>query len=233
MENNKPIQTSVTENVDIEPMPAPVPQAPFIVRLIIMTFVLAYISGALFLIVDLWIHEHGMLSKLMGLSKDESLPALFISGMHAVLGAVLGAGVLDIVSFHKYVAVRRDFQLPHVWGYFFAPWLAAVLGLIVFALLQSGLLIFTGGGEEARSKEVANLGFLAIGFLSGFGWFEALGKIRALVKRFFSTDLAKRRSSPKGITERMNGMKDDKAKTLSDSGVDSKGDQLDTNDNST
>jgi hypothetical protein len=52
-----------------------------------------------------------------------------MAALFSVFGSILGAGVLDIFSLHKYVAVRRDFQTPHVWGYFFAPWLAAVLGL--------------------------------------------------------------------------------------------------------
>ncbi len=181
-------------------------QASFMARFAIMVFVLSYITAAFYLVVDLWVHEYGILHRWVGYGEDEPLPTLFVSGVHAVLGAVLGAGVLDIVSFHKYVAVRQDFQRQHVWGYFFAPWLAAVLGLIVFALLQSGLLIFSGSGESPRSPEVANLGLLAIGFLSGFGWYEAVGRIRKLVIRFFSTPLMEEEGPrPEGITERMAG----------------------------
>ncbi|HEY0725869.1 MAG TPA: hypothetical protein VGD41_18115, partial [Pyrinomonadaceae bacterium] len=85
--------------------------------------------------------------------------------------------------------VKRDFRPDHVWGYFVAPWLAAVLGLIVFALLQTGLLVFSGGGSSAgiepKNPAIANLGFLLTGFLAGFGWYDMVLLIRRMVQRFF------------------------------------------------
>jgi hypothetical protein len=126
-----------------------------------------------------------MIKRVFGLPATLTLPTIFVSAMYAVLGGILGAGVLDIVSFHKYVAVKRDFQSAHVWGYFVGPWLAAVLGLIVFALLQTGLLVFSGNKPSGDQSDVSNLGYLAVGFLSGFGWLEATERVREIVSRFF------------------------------------------------
>jgi hypothetical protein len=112
-------------------------------------------------------------------------PGIFTALLHAMLGGILGAGVLGMVSFHRYVSMLGVFDVRHAWGYLFAPLLGAVLGLIVFALLQSGLLIFSGNTVN-QTTVVANLGYLALGFLSGFGWYSATRRIERLVTRFFS-----------------------------------------------
>lgn len=167
------------------PPPVP-PQAPFAVKLLIVVFVVGYICVALWLLLDTWVLDQTNLRRLLGVGPATTLPPVFVSAMHAMLGAVLGAGVLDIVSFHLYVSIKGDFRARHVWGYFVAPLLAAVLGLVVFALLQSGLLVFAGGAKD-KADEVARLGYLAVGFLAGFGWYEATESIQRIVKRFFST----------------------------------------------
>ena len=162
------------------------PQAPFWVKLLIVAFVLCYLSGALWLLLDAWVLGLVNLRRMIGVAPDALLPPVFLSALHAMLGAVLGAGALDIVSFHKYASVKGDFQTRHVWGYFVAPLLAAVLGLVVFALLQSGLLVFAGGAKD-KADDLARLGYLAVGFLAGFGWYEATESIQRIVKRFFSS----------------------------------------------
>jgi hypothetical protein len=159
-------------------------QAPFIIKLAIVVFTTAYLLAALALLLDFWVLGQTHLKQSLGLAQDRSLPPLFLSALHAMVGAVLGAGVLDIVSFHHY-ASKGDFEARHVWGYFVSPLLAAVLGLVVFALLQSGLLVFAGGAQD-KADDVARLGYLALGFLAGFGWYEATQSIRRIVQRFFS-----------------------------------------------
>ena len=162
----------------------PGPQAHFIVKLAIIGFVALYIGAAMWLLLDVWVLDAKNLHAVLGLEMSVKLPPVFISALHAMLGAVLGAGVMDIVSFHNYNSVKGDFQSRHVWGYFVAPMLAAVLGLITFALLQSGLLVFAGG-PKGNPDDLARLGYLAVGFLAGFGWYEAVESIRGIVKRFF------------------------------------------------
>ncbi len=64
--------------------------------------------------------------------------------------------------------------------------LGGVLGLITFALLQTGLLVFASASQAEQSTFASNLGFLAVGFLSGFGWYAATQRIERLVNRFFA-----------------------------------------------
>jgi hypothetical protein len=185
-------------------LPAPPPQTPFIGKLAILLFLLSYLTADFSLLIDCWLNNGGRIRSFLLTGDVHEFPPLFNSAIYAVLGSILGCGVLDVVSFHKYVAIKRDFQTPHVWGYFFAPWLAAILGLVVFALLQSGLLIL-GGGNSATPSEVTNLGFLAIGFLSGYGWYDVVQRIKRLITRMFteSGDEDSAASGNLGITERM------------------------------
>ena len=157
-----------------------------LIRLMLAFWMLAYTSLVFYVLADTWFCEHRLLCKWFSISNCSELPPIVASASYAVLGGMLGAAVLGLTSFHKYVSVEQTFHPAHSWGYVFSPWLGGVLGLIVFALLQSGLLVFSGGATPDDSYPVANLGFLAIGFLSGFGWYDATQRIGKLVKRFFA-----------------------------------------------
>ena len=166
---------------------APALPVPFSVKIFIIAFTLLYVSSVFYLVVDCWVHEQATLKGLIGLKAENPLPPNFLSAIYAILGSILGAGALGLVSFHRHVSVKQDFQAPHVWGYFVAPWLAAILGLVVFALLQTGLLVFSGGtSASGQNTEITYLGYLMVGFLSGFGWVQAVEKIREVVQRFFA-----------------------------------------------
>ena len=179
-------QVATLSEIPVQQSPPP-PQAPFAVRLVVALFVIAYMLGALSVLLDVWVFGAANLRSALGVGPDTVLPEVFLSALHAMIGATLGAGSLGIVSFHTYVSLKGDFQARHVWGYFMAPVLASVLGLVVFALLQSGLLVFANRGA-GTADDLARLGYLAVGFLAGFGWWEATHSIQRIVKRFFSSD---------------------------------------------
>lgn len=173
-----------------------IPQAHFIVKLFVLLYVLSYITIVFVLLVDGWVHGYAITMKLLFLPQDANLPPIFISAIHTILGSLLGCGVLAIASFHKYVAYKKSFESQHVWGYFCGPWLAATLGLIIFALLQSGLLIFSGNLSGNGQAETANLGYLTIGFLAGFGWYRVTKVIERLVTRVFIVAPSKNEDVP-------------------------------------
>ncbi len=158
----------------------------FIIKLLIILYILTYITIVFVVFTDSWVHDYEMTKKILFLSPDANIPPTFISVIHTILGSMLGCGVLAIASFHKYVAYQQCFESQHVWGYFCGPWLAASLGLVIFALLQSGLLIFSGNLSENEQSDTANLGYLAIGFLAGFGWYRVTKVIELLVTRVFT-----------------------------------------------
>jgi len=147
--------------VPAAPLPPAAPQAHFAVKLAIVAFIVVYLGFTLWLLLDIWVLGQANLHRLLNLPPDKTLPPFFVSALHAMLGAMLGAGVMDIVNFHTYASMKGNFQSRHVWGYFVAPLLAAVLGLIVFSLLQSGLMVFAGANTicvSASSVPVGGVG---------------------------------------------------------------------------
>ena len=86
------------------------PQANFLVRLLVVLFALTYISSSLYFVVDTWIHNERILRCVLGVDAGTALSPLFVAGVHAVVGSVLGAGVLDLVSSRRYVAVEKGLR---------------------------------------------------------------------------------------------------------------------------
>ena len=153
-------------------------------KAVLVVWMLSYTSAALILILEGWLRNYGLLRQCFGVANDQEISINAVAAIHTLLGGVLGGGTLGMVSFHKHVSVEQNFNVSHAWGYIFAPWLAGILGLLVFALLRVGLLVFSG--VTTAQSDTAPIGFLAIGFLSGFGWDHAIRRIRIIVKQFFS-----------------------------------------------
>jgi hypothetical protein len=155
----------------------------------IVLWLISYTSFSLYVVLDLWVRDVHLLCQAFGVADCSKFPGNALSAFHAILGGVIGAGVLGMVSFHKYVSLRMSFNAAHGWGYLFAPLLGAVLGLVVFALIKSGLLVFSGIAAEPQNPSFsANLSYIGVGFLAGFGWYQATQGIERLVKKFFSGD---------------------------------------------
>jgi len=162
------------------------PALMFIAKLFLAVWILFYVSLALAVLVNSWAHNNQGLCDYLAVKDCTTLSPIFVSAIHAMLGGILGAGVLGLISFHRHVSLEQNFDIAHIWGYIFAPWLSAVLGLTVFVLLQSGLLIFSGEMGTSNEVSIQNLAYLGIGFLSGFGWYDATRRIQKIVKNFFS-----------------------------------------------
>lgn len=173
------------------------PALIFAVKFFLAIWILFYVTLALVILINSWAHNNQWLCSTLAVKNCETLPPIFVSAMHAMLGGVLGAGVLGLTSFHRHVSIEQNFDTAHTWGYIFAPWLSAVLGLTVFVLLQSGLLIFSGEMGTSNEISIQNLAYLGIGFLSGFGWYDATRRIQKIVRNFFSE---KEESAPKKTT---------------------------------
>jgi hypothetical protein len=165
------------------------PRSPilaFTAKFLLAVWILFYITLAITVLIHSWAHHNQGLCDTLLVKNCEALSPILVSALHAMLGGVLGAGVLGLTSFHRHVSIEQNFDTAHVWGYIFAPWLSAVLGLTVFVLLQSGLLIFSGEMGTSNDVSIQNLAYLGIGFLSGFGWYDATRRIQKIVKNFFS-----------------------------------------------
>ena len=167
--------------------------------IVLILFSLSYLTFSLWLLMDLWVRDKEFVVYLLSIKKEVLSENLtFVMALYTITGALLGNAVLDLVSYHKYWAIKRDFQRSHIPGYFYGPWLAGTIGLIIFCLLQSGLFVFSGGAAQnldIQETAVSRMAYISVGFLSGFGWMNAVQKIQEVVSRFFSTDV--RKSKPK------------------------------------
>jgi hypothetical protein len=169
-----------------------------ILRIFILIFILGYLTLAIYLVFNGWTDNFERLQRFLGLKKAFS--PLLHSCLFAICGAMMGIGVLDLLHFHKHVAVLKDFDNSHSWGFIFAPWLSVILGLLVCALVKSGLFVF-GGSIATDTSEIADLGHLAIGFIAGYGWFQLTGVVQSLVSKLFN-ESTRRPSSTEAMRDR-------------------------------
>ena len=176
-------RTSLAAPATVQPKS---PTLVLIAKFFLAVWILFYVSLALTVLINSWAHNNQGICDYLAVEDCKTLSPIFVSAIHAMLGGVLGAGVLGLTSFHRHVSIEQNFDIAHSWGYIFAPWLSAVLGLTVFVLLQSGLLVFSGEMGTSNEVSIQNLAYLGIGFLSGFGWYDATRRIQKIVKNFFS-----------------------------------------------
>lgn len=198
-----------------EPEPS-TQDAPFALKFAIITYVVAYVTVCFLLLVEIWFNDLSLIRAVLdpssGLQTDlAKVDPILVSALCAAIGSILGCALLDMTSFFKHVSVKRDFQSSHGWGYFFAPWLASILGLVVFAVIQSGILFFaptshSGIASTATATAVnrAHFGFFAIGFLVGYDWYEVSQRLSSLIRRYSPMEpspTSKRKSIQKQIVE--------------------------------
>ncbi len=107
-----------------------------------------------------------------------------------MIGAVLGCSILGITSFHRYVAIEKDFDCDHIWGFLLAPLLSIVVGLLIFALLQSGLVVLTSQTTPSAFNDLSvtsTFGYLAIGGVAGYNWDVFVKKLQELSANVINT----------------------------------------------
>ena len=84
------------------------------------------------------INDFAVLYEIWNVNPDDGFNSLVQLAFITVIGSILGGAILSITSFHRYIAIKKEFDIDHIWGYLLAPILNIVVGLIVYALLQSG-----------------------------------------------------------------------------------------------
>ncbi|EGU31575.1 hypothetical protein VII00023_02349 [Vibrio ichthyoenteri ATCC 700023] len=135
---------------------------------------------AIWLLIDGWVNQF---SSISGLWSVTSLPPHVQSLFFTMLGALLGCAILGITSFHRYMAIEKTFDSDHLLGFFLAPILALIVGLLIFAMLQSGLVVLTNQSvltDVTAPTVTATLGYLAIGGVAGYNWDVFVKKLQEL-----------------------------------------------------
>ena len=161
----------------------PPSMAPFRLRLAIVLFL--FLSGLfyMYLLFDAWSGDLAIPRFIFRVSDEFSGSELFQSFMMAAAGGGLGGVIYSILAFHRHVSIRQDFGSVYAWGFFLSPFVAMVLGAVVFSLIQGGLLVFATGAPAETS--LADMGYFGLGFLAGFGWNSVTEKLRELINQLF------------------------------------------------
>lgn len=168
--------------------------APFEVRFVLVLYLLAIGFFFLYLLFDTWSGDLDIPRAVFQLPESFLDSSLFQSFMMAASGGGLGGVIYSLLAFHRHVSVRRDFGSAYAWGFFLSPWIAMILGQVVFALVQGGILVFATGTPSADA--LAEMGYFGFGFLAGFGWNSVTEKLRELINQLFGGSPDKTGLSP-------------------------------------
>lgn len=169
-----------------EPISPPNTQksAIFVIAAIVTSlYILTYSLSTIWLMFDGWVNQFTSIYWLWGIMVDEKPFAPQICfALYTVLGAIMGGALLSITSFHRHFSIEKKFDTDHLWGYWFTPVLSMIVGIIVYALVQSGLLVLSGTSNTQENIQTAALGYTAIGSISGYNWDIFIKKLQDLSK---------------------------------------------------
>lgn len=155
---------------------------------VVPLYIFLYTIAAIWLLICGWVDNFSVLSCLWG--SDITFPPHVQSLFFTMIGAVLGCSILGITSFHRYVAIEKDFDCDHIWGFLLAPLLSVVVGLLIFALLQSGLVVLTSQTSPSAFNDLSvtsTFGYLAIGGVAGYNWDVFVKKLQELSANVINT----------------------------------------------
>lgn len=147
---------------------------------LIPIYIFIYSIFAIWLLLDGWLTGFSSILGLWSLDEDFMIPAQVPFLFFTMLGALLGSAVLSITSFHRHYAINCSFNSKHIWGFFLSPLLATLVGCLVFAIIQSGLLVLTGDIANESDPVRATLGYVAIGGVAGYNWDVFVKKLENL-----------------------------------------------------
>ncbi|BEN67763.1 hypothetical protein SMKC073_09370 [Serratia marcescens] len=154
---------------------------PYLTQAIIISlYILVYCNASIWLLFDGWISGFNSISWIWNLQDNKEFPDIVRFAFFTFLGSILGGGVLSITSFHRHIAINKNFDNDHLWGFIFSPILSTVIGIIIYSLVQSGLLVLTGTINENSNNISSVLGFTAIGAISAYNWDIFIIKLQEL-----------------------------------------------------
>lgn len=129
-----------------------------------------------------WGGDYGFLKILIQVpgsfvASDEIKLAVF-----TIIGALFGGATLGITSLHRYSAVTKTLDIDHLWGYLMAPVLSIVIGVLIFCLLYSGLMVLNGGASINSEQVSVKIGYLSLGGICSYNWDVFVMKLQKLSK---------------------------------------------------
>jgi hypothetical protein len=151
------------------------------------------LASALFffwLMFDFWIGRYSLIA-LFGYATEPLTGPAFQLFAYAFIGGALGGIVNGLRSFLVWHAERKAFGGRFIWKYLIAPWTGAALAIFTFALIQSGVAVFSGEFAVDVANSTQILATFAIGVLAGYGSREAFIWLDFQVKNVFQVKVEK------------------------------------------
>ena len=155
--------------------------------LAITVYIFLYTVFTIKLIFNGLLNNFSMIDGFLGGSNDLIILPEIKLFIFTILGSVLGGSVLNIVSFHKYIA-NKSFDYSHSWGFVFSPLLSSIIGVMVFSLISSGLFVLTGTRLNVNDSLNSYFTFIAIGGISGYNWDIFIKKLNQLSRHTIELD---------------------------------------------
>ncbi len=133
------------------------------------------------LLFDTWVGQHS-LARGLGYNLARLDTPNFRLMIYCVLGGAIGAIVNGLRSGLQHYS---GFDQRYIWKYITAPWMGATLGLVVYALLHSSIVLFGGSaalGDIGTAQALANF---SAGALAGYGSKDVYIWLDAQVQKLF------------------------------------------------
>ncbi len=149
---------------------------------VIFIYIMIYTLFAIKYFFLSWSGDYGFLNDLIHpsdslIANEEIKLAIF-----TILGALFGGATLGITSLHRYSAVTKTLDIDHLWGYLMAPILSIVIGILIFCLLYSGLMVLNGGASINAGQASVKIGYLSLGAICSYNWDVFVMKLQKLSK---------------------------------------------------
>lgn len=146
-----------------------------------MVYLLVVLLLVAWLLFDTWVGRHTIARALnYNLTRMDSPMYRLLA--YSVLGGAIGAIVNGLRSGLQHY---QEFKRRHIWKYIAAPWLGGTLGLFVFTLLQSGMVVFGGSGGVSGVGTAQALATFSVGALAGYGSKDVYVWLDAQVHKLF------------------------------------------------
>lgn len=145
-------------------------------------YIMIYSLLSIWLLFDGLTNKFSSLYWLWGVDSNTGFTGPVTLLLFTALGAILGGAILNIISFHKYFSVEKNFDVEYFWGFFFTPILSLIVGILIFSLVQGGLLVLNGSITDSSKSINSALGFTAIGSIAGYNWDIFIRKLQDMSK---------------------------------------------------
>ena len=128
---------------------------------------LAAIAFLGWLLLDTWLEAYSFMQFYKEELGDQS--PTFKLLFYTAIGGGIGAAVNNIRSFVQWHAELKAFGWRFVWKYISLPPLGATLAVVVYAIIQGGIAVFSGGFSDSDVNAIPSFTALATGALTGYG----------------------------------------------------------------